>query len=312
MTIFKTAKEIISAYNNGLDGIVFDERTTDEILSENPNLLFKNAASSGISDSGKGKLALPYKWVMDLDPEFGGFEPQKTGDCTSHGTRNATTGSLVCDIKQRFDPESFRARLATEAIYGARRHAGEGMAVIFAVQYLQKFGIALRQKYGKYDLSNYNPALGIKWGGQGGAPKEVTDETKNNLIEGFALIESVSQARDSLYNGYCLTVGSNYGFGNKRDKNGIVRKSGSWGHCMCWLGMDDTKQRSSETLFLIINSWGVNWISGPKALGQPEGSFWITESDAQGMLNQKQAYAISNVNGFPSKDLNWSILDEVL
>jgi hypothetical protein len=311
MVAFSSTKALIDAYNNGLDGVRFDERQTDEILASMPKPLFSQAADSTIKDSGKGKLALPYKFVKEFDLKFGEDENQTTGDCTSMGTRNGCTISLVSDIKSRFEAEKYPGRLATETIYGARRHSGEGMAVIFAVEYLKKHGIALRKKYGKYDLTKYDSRIGTRWGSTG-VPKEVTDETKENTISDFALITTVQEARDSLYNGYGLTVGSNYGFTNKRDKNGISRQSGSWGHCMAWIGMDDTRQRSDELLFLIQNSWGPNWNGGPLILGQPLGSFWITETDAQGMLNQKQAYAISNVNGFPSRDIDWSFLDDVL
>jgi hypothetical protein len=231
MAAFSSTKDLIDAYNNGLDGNKFDERKTDEILASMPKPLFSQAADSTIKDSGKGKLALPYKLVQEFDAMFGADENQLTGDCTSHGTRNATTISVVCDIKVRFEAEKYPGRLATEAIYGARGHGGEGMAVIFAMQYLQKKGIALRKKYGPYDLTKYNPKVGMNWG-RTGTPKIVTDETKSNLIQDFALITTVEELRDSIYNGYGVANGSNIGFNAKaRDKNGIVRRNGSWGHC---------------------------------------------------------------------------------
>lgn len=308
MAAFSSTKQVIDAYNNGFDGVLFDERKTDEILASMPNPLFGGAAGDGVKDSGKGKMALPYKFVQEFDPTFGADENQTVGDCSSHAARNATTISLVCDIKARFEAETYPGRLATEAIYGARGHVAEGMAVIFAMQYLQRYGIALRKKYGPYDLTKYNSNIGTNWG-RNGTPKVVTDETKSNTIQDFALITKTSELRDSIYNGYGVDNGSNIGFSRPlRDKNGIVRRKGNWSHSTCFGAMDDTKQRSDQCLFLYVNSWGISYLGGPLWFDQPGGSFWIVEEDAQAILDQKQTYAISNVNGFPARDIDWATL----
>ena len=72
---------------------------------------------------------------------------------------------------------------------------------------------------------------------------------------------------------------------------------------MAWVAVDDTHDRYNETLFLVQNSWGL-WNSGPKVHDQPDGSFWIRESDAAGMIAQRGSYAFSNVNGFPPQKLD--------
>lgn len=78
---------------------------------------------------------------------------------------------------------------------------------------------------------------------------------------------------------------------------------------MAWVAMDDSHEIYKETLFLIQNSWGA-FNSGPKRFDQPDGSFWIRESDARGMLNQNGAWAFSDVDGFPPRKVDWTI-DEV-
>ena len=60
--------------------------------------------------------------------------------------------------------------------------------------------------------------------------------------------------------------------------------------------------RFKELLFLVQNSWGL-WNSGPKVHEQPEGSFWIREKDARGMLAQQGSWVFSDVDGFPARDL---------
>lgn len=229
-------------------------------------------------------------------------------NCTSHGTRNAVDITRSCEII-RGEQESFEVRSATEAIYGARGFAGEGMSVSQAVRYVTNLGgILLRKKYPFGDFTKYNGKLGASWG-RNGTPKEVTEEAKKHQVKTGSLITTIEGARDAIANGYALTVGSNVGFESKRDKNGISEEKGSWGHCMCWGGCDDSREIYDETLFLIINSWG-NWNSGPKRLYQPDGSFWIRERTARKMLSQNQAFALSNVDGFPLRDIKWT-MDEV-
>ena len=110
-------------------------------------------------------------------------------------------------------------------------------------------------------------------------------------------------------NGYALGVCSGYGFSSRRDKNGIAARSKGWNHDMAWIACDDTRERLNETLFLIQNSWGI-WNSGPKVNGQPEGSFWVREKDARGMLSEGGAWVFSNVEGFPAREIDYTI-DEV-
>jgi len=78
---------------------------------------------------------------------------------------------------------------------------------------------------------------------------------------------------------------------------------------MAWVAVDDSRERHNEILFCIQNSWGV-WNGGPKVLDQPDGSFWIRERDAIGMINQSGAWAFSDVDGFPPRKTDWT-LDEV-
>lgn len=306
--IFTNTQDLINAYINGLNATVYKEKEAQEVLASLPLPLF-SMASGSVKGSGKGKLSLPYKLVQKYDKRFCEDESQLTGDCTSHGIRNASTLSLVSDIDIRLEAEEYKGRLATETIYGARGHSGEGMSVAIAAKYVSTSGLALRQKYGQFDLSKYNPRVGINWG-RTGVPKSITDLTKSNVIQTVSLVQDIEEVLDLLFNGYGIAVGSNFGFSNARDKNGISIPKGSWNHCMSVIGADDTGERSKTPLFLIANSWG-EWNGGPLVLGQPKGSFWITSGVMQRMLNQRQTWAMSGVLGFPSKKINWSILDEI-
>ena len=243
-----------------------------------------------------------------FDPTFGAHERQTTGDCVSHSTRNAVDVTRCHEIVggQR---EAFVARGATEAIYGSRGHGGQGMSCSVAARFVhQDGGILVRKDYGFIDLSKYDSKKGTNWGRRG-VPSDVLLESQKHKVKTISLVKSVDEARDAIANGYALSVCSNYGFSSRRDSNGIARRSGSWNHAMSWVAMDDSREVHNETLFLIQNSWGA-FNGGPKRHGQPEGSFWIREKDAAGMLNQNGAWAFSDVDGFPPRKVDWTI-DEV-
>ena len=131
-------------------------------------------------------------------------------------------------------------------------------------------------------------------------------EAKKHQVRTISLIKSVSEARDAIANGYAISVCSGYGFSSKRDKNGIAKKSGGWSHAMAWVAMDDTRKVLNETLFCVQNSWGL-WNSGDKLHDQPDGSFWIRQGDAEGMLAQDGAWVFSDVDGFPPRKVKWTL-----
>jgi hypothetical protein len=306
--MFRNPRDILQAYTDGFVGSWCDPEDTDKLLGELPHPLF-GVAASDLYSTGEDKVALLHKSIMDFDPTFGGHERQTTGDCVSHATRNAVDITRCHEIIDGGQAESFEARGATEAIYGSRGHGGQGMSCTVAARFVHKQGgILLRKDYGFVDLSRYNSRTGQNWG-RSGVPKDVLNEGKKHQVKTISLVKSVNEARDAIANGYALSVCSNYGFSSKRNEHGIARKSGSWNHAMSWIAMDDSREIHDETLFLIQNSWGV-FNSGPKRLGQPDGSFWVREKDAAGMLNQNGAWAFSDVDGFPPRKVNWTI-DEV-
>ena len=263
------------------------------------------AAANNLYDTGKGKLALPFKNLLKFDPGFGPSERQVVGDCVSHATRNAVDITSSCEIVNG-EREDFVARGATEGIYGSRGHGGEGMTCSGAAKFVkQTGGLLIRQKYGSIDLSTYQGKLGAGWG-RSGVQDALITEAKKYQVKTISLINTVEQARDAIANGYSISVCSGSGFSSRRDKYGIASRSGGWSHAMAWVGMDDTHEIYDETLFLIQNSWG-SWNSGPKRHDQPDGSFWIREKDAAGMLSQNGSWVFSDVDGFPPRKVVWTL-----
>jgi len=302
--MFNKPRDLLKAYKEGFVGSWCDPEDTDKLLGELPHPLF-GVAAPDLYGTGDGKVALLYKSVQKFDPTFGAHERQTTGDCVSHSTRNCVDVTRSHEIVGG-DKEDFVTRSATEAIYGSRGHGGQGMACSKAARFTSKEGgILLRKDYGFVDFSKYNSRTGTSWG-RSGVPSEVKKEGQKHQVKTVSLINTVDQARDAIANGYALSVCSNYGFSSRRSKHGIAKKSGSWNHAMCWCAMDDSHEIYNETLFLIQNSWGV-FNGGPKRFDQPDGSFWIREKDAAGMLRQNGSWIFSDVNGFPPRQVDWTI-----
>ena len=301
---FKSPRSILNFYKQGFIGAVCDELDVKKLLGELPMPVF-GAAAYDLWGSGEGKLSLPFKCLLEFDPGFGPAERQTTGDCVSHSTRNAIDITRAVEIKNG-ENEEWVARGATEAIYQSRGHKQQGMTCSGATRYVyENGGILVRKNYGDVDLSVYNSGLGANHR----IPNSIyKTEAQKHQVKTVSNVRTVEEARDALANGYSLSVCSGYGFSSRRDTNGIAKRGSGWSHAMAWIACDDTRERLNETLFLVQNSWGM-WNAGPKAHGQPDGSFWIREQDARGMLAGGGAWVYSDVDGFPPRDIKYTIVE---
>lgn len=295
-----TPSQIKDMYDNGFKGSLYDPEKMAALLSSIPHKNFSSAAPD-LKGSGAGKLSTPYKSVIKLSKERPYLERQTTGDCVSHGTRNAVDVSRAVQIDIHGAPEDFICLGATEGIYGCRGHGGQGMACSEAAQFVHKNGgILLRKAYGKYDLSKYDASYGTGWG-RSGVPNELVEEAKKHQVKTLTQIRNINEARDALANGYGIAVCSGYGFSSTRDDKGFARQQGSWSHCMAWTACDDT---GSEPAFLVQNSWGKFNDGGHPSWGPiPDGSFLIHADVADRMLRSDGSFAFSAINGFPAQDL---------
>lgn len=295
-----TPQQLYEAYRQGFTGSISEPHIFEELIATSTYAYFKDG-SRQITNSGKGKLSTPFRSVLKFDKNAY-VERQTTGDCVSHATRSACDVTRAVEIDIKGDKESWIARGATEAIYGARGHGGQGMSCSRAAAFVSQVGgILVRKNYhGVADFSKYNGSMGANWGSRG-LPDKVIDLAEAHQIRTVSLIKTIDEARDALANGYGISVCSNYGFSNRRDSKGFAKKSGSWAHAMAWTACDDT---NGEPVFMIQNSWG-KWNDGghPEWGPIPDGAFLIHADIAEGMLRQNGAYAFSDFNGFPPQKL---------
>jgi len=302
--------DIARMYAQGFAGAYPCPEDRDYIASLNDGNFATAAHAYGLAGTGEGKLSLPFLSVLKFSREKYSVA-QKTGDCVSHGTRNALDLSRAVEIDVKGEPEEWIEDAATETIYWGRGHSGQGASCSTLAKFVQsKGGILLRLDYPDLgiDLRSYNWQTGGN--GSKGPPDKVLQEMQKHQVQTVSYIDPgndpLGQARDALANGYGLSCCSGYGFSSTRDADGIARRQGSWSHCMAWTAVDDrdeTKQKHGGPLFLVQNSWGYRWIGGPKVNQQPDGSFWIKHTDALGILRSSGSFVLSNIRGFPARKL---------
>ena len=81
-------RQLVAIYESGFKGVLPDAIQTAYMRRAAPTLY---QAFSDAKEAGKGRLSLPYKAALTLDPDFGSYEAQTTGDCVSHASRSAIT-----------------------------------------------------------------------------------------------------------------------------------------------------------------------------------------------------------------------------
>ncbi len=259
--------------------------------------------------SKRGAVRLLYK---DWEKATGySYNPrnQSAPDCVGHATAAALDFRMAT---QSLEGPYLIPQRETDAssIYGLSRVEisqtkwSSGSTCRWGAQAVQQYGLLFRKNYiyAGYDLTRYNPDLSRKWG-KDGLPDVLEKIAKITPVTEYYQVRSYEEIRDAIAAGYPVIVGSDIGFSRRtffawgrtkatRDRDGFLRRRGVWKHAMCFCGVDD---RSSRKGVCCINSWGRNWISGPRKLDQPAGSFWIDARTVTLMARQGDAFAIVQV-----------------
>lgn len=234
---------------------------------------------------------------------------QGIGDCVSWGWAHA--GSIHTAVLWENGEIVDWQEVATEPIYGGSRveaHGGrfggwgDGSNGASAALWLRDYGLLFRQPYATADLSVYSAKRAKEWGAYGcGGQNDngvLDGEAKRFPVKHIAMVRTFEEAAAAIANGYPVAVCSGQGFYEQRDKDGFARPSGSWSHCMCFIGV-----RYDREGLLCLNSWGPRWISGPKwPDDQPNGSFWVDARTATAMLRGGDSFAFAGAEGFKRRD----------
>lgn len=274
-----------------------------------------SAAGFQTAGTGEGKVALLHKYLEKVNGGEFPVNEQTIGDCVSHGWGSAIETLIATSILANGKNESFPGRQATEWIYGTSRVIqgggrlgnGDGSLGSWANAAVKENGTLLRGQHkdeqsGKtYDLSSYSGKTAKSFGYRG-LPMGLEVIADEHPVKQTALVTTWEEVRDSIANGYPVAVCSNQGFSDVRDEHGFAAPKGQWAHCMYFCSVDDEFHRPGV---LCVNSWGPNWIRGPKRHEQPDGSFWIDAEIVERMVRGRDSYAISSYEGFPAQQLNY-------
>lgn len=321
-------KEVIELYEAGFAGATYDPAEVEalhaEIAASGGTINAATAAKANDWEgSHEGKLVAHFQHVEAAYPGCWPGPAQQRGDCVSHGGKNARLYTMVCEVVAAL-PDEVSGKveglpvvsaagiksgvLSTEASYWFRGHGGDGWQCASDARVaIKNAGCVVRRDYPEagVDLTSYSGSLAGKYG-RSAPPANIRDALDNNLIRTATEADTFEEVRDLLGNGYGVNSCGSEGFSNKRDENGVSKRSGSWAHSMAIIGADDRdliKQKYGEGLLLVLNSWG-RWNSGPRrilgtTIDIPEGSFWVRWSDHK----RRSFTAFSGVNGWPAQTL---------
>jgi hypothetical protein len=280
----------------------FVENNTNPYLSQ---------VNEDIRGTGKGKIALLWPFLEQVTGKSLVPHAQETGDCVSHASGLGVDILAAVQIIKRKSPQLWVAPAATEIIYAggrieiAKKSFGQtwraGMTGTVAAEFVKRYGVLLRQKYLKWDFTDYSGQVADQLG-RTGVPDELEPLCRLHPVGNVALVRSYDEARDCIYNGYPVVLCSSQGFNTRggRDKDGFLAPSRNpWMHSMLLAGIDDAYTRPGG---LVQNSWGSSWIDGPKRHNQPDGSFWADSSVIDRICRQGDTIALSCYAGYPRQN----------
>lgn len=280
-----TTEEVIALYNGGFAGAKYDPEKVEEFRAAMMQPDGEQiATSTGIAETGAGKLVIPFVHVLEMFPGcWPGRQGQGRGSCVAWNTKNGGLLTLCCDIvsgqpdektgKPEEKPDVPEAGIAdgvlsTEAIYWYRGYDGDGWFCADAARVAcQKGGLVVRKNYPEFgiDLTTYSARTEGKYG-RTPPPANIQDMTDDHLIHQSTQVKTFEALRDFLANGYGIGTCGSEAWTDTRDENGVSKRSGNWAHAMAEIAADDRpeiKQVYGEPLALSLNSWA-KWNSGPR------------------------------------------------
>jgi len=303
----------------GQFGWVPQKNRTEAFVATLPGRSLSTAAPGLFRDDDKTQVLLYRAMYKRYRAKYGRdfvVGSQGIGDCVSWGYKHGCDITLAVDCELGVVPKDSWIEAATESIYGGSRveaHGGpppnggwgDGSYGGGASKFLHDYGVAFRVDYPEFgfDLTQYSSRRAKDWGNYGcggqGDNGRFDNEAKKHPVRNVSLVVDFEEAAAAIKSGYPVPVCSGQGFSSQRDADGFSRPSGSWSHCMCFIGV-----RYDRPGLLCLNSWGPSWVGGPKwPDDQPEGSFWVDADVATRMLRGRDSFALAGVGGFKWRDL---------
>lgn len=282
------------------------------IAAEMPKFAITDADGNTVSGAGKNAELWKFARVANDGKHIATWR-QESGDCVSMGASNAIAYRMAYQIakEQRnqvlkipFPPYLY----GTSRVQIGKRQLGRGAGSIgaWAAKATQAYGVLPTEEANRLGFT-YSGRLADQWGWNG-PPDGAISYASKFRIRTVSQVKTWEDVRDALVHGYPVTVASNVGFnGGSYDRDGkrFLRPAGSWGHQMCFIGVEDRPGHTKSANCL--NSWGAD--AHPKPIGdEPPGSFWVDAATVQRMVGQGDSWAYSDFDGFPAVDsgVDWN------
>lgn len=235
--------------------------------------------------------------------------PQETGDCVSFGAKNAIE-YLACTEITSGDAEQFRSifppylyatgrvLIGDNRLRGSAGSLGSWMAAA-----VMEYGTIAS---GAEGVPDYSGRLADQWG-DGADFRDFLDMGDDHPVKSAARLSTWEELCAAIGNGYPCTIASNVGYTMKAGRDGFNRRSGSWPHQMCVVGVSDDSRRPWAG---ILNSWGdVHGRLEDFDTGEPWpiGMLRVSRGDMEYMMRSRggECFAYSRFDGFPAQDLDW-------
>jgi hypothetical protein len=238
---------------------------------------------------------------------------QEIGDCVSFGAANAVMYLTVSEIALGTANWEFH-EVYQPWIYGTSRcdiggqhDYSDGSTGAWAAKAVKQLGILF---YDDEGVPAYSGNVAKEWG-YSGPPKKFYPVAKDNPVKTVAQISSFDDVVEAVGNGYACTIASDVGFEGDGNMQGRIQdgrcwgvRGGSWGHQMSIIAVDTNGSRPAA---FIMNSWGPScWSEQPD--GAPKGGFWADAKYITEIVQQGDSYAFSAFDGWPGREIDFSIV----
>ena len=256
------------------------------------------------------KAGLESRWLKKRDGKdcVRAYAQLNVGSCTGNATAQAINvlGAVEIVLLDKF--QEFKTICSAEGIYGLGRETanmlrspGDGCYGSAMAKAVMEMGTIYCLKYGDVDLTEYDPIRCRRFG-DAGVGEALKIEAKKHPVQSTVRVRDAASAWSLLGNGYPINVCSNVGFKTPRDADGVCRPSGTWNHSMAVIARRTTQ--SGNRIFILLNSWGDDWNSGPYWADMPWGSFGVEFGVFDRMCKQGDTFAYSELEGFVPQSLD--------
>jgi hypothetical protein len=246
-------------------------------------------------DASDKRPILLYKAWTDLFADYPHYPAQQIGDCVSfghaHGNDLLQCVEWVLNNPGKAPTAADIQETDTEFIYGASREIGgmlgpfDGSYGAAAVKAMTQVGMVSRRMLGAEGEYSGRRA---KQFGRTGPPADWKAKAAAYKLGSYAQVTTWDELVAALGNGHPTTICTGMGFTLQRDSQGFCERSGRWGHCMVVGGVRFDREGAC-----ILQSWGMDTPSGPRALDQPPYSFWVDRRHIEAILSEGDSWALS-------------------